>query len=137
MAEALGIASGVAGLVTLGITIFQGLIDYYASYKDANDSAKRMYASVEMLRKIFTTLHSSIKSPSLNQNIVSQVEESIDSCKSGLDCLEKKLEKIKQRSDSKLAKLAYPLKESTLVKLMEICNDLRDNLVLALNVLQM
>lgn len=137
MAEALGIASGVAGLISLGITLCEGVITYYTSYKDRNDSVARMYASVEMLNKTFALLNSAMNNKSLNLSIVAHVEEIVDSCSDGLKSLQKKLDKIKQNPNSKLAKVTYPLKESTLVKLIEISNDLRDNLALALNVLQM
>lgn len=135
MAEAFGVASGVAGFLSLGVTICQGLISYYASCKDAKSTVKRMYTTVEMLSKTFELLESSIKNKAFSQTIATQVETSIRSCKDGLECLEKKLEKIKL--SSKLAIAIYPFRESTLVKLMEISNDLRDNLGLALNALQM
>ncbi|CAD6563814.1 MAG: hypothetical protein ASARMPREDX12_000073 [Alectoria sarmentosa] len=67
-------------------------------------------------------------------------------CESGLVALQKKLAKISsalqansgwsQKLRSQFQRALYPFKESTIVKLKEICSDLQGNLALALETLQ-
>lgn len=50
MVEALGIASGVAGIVSLGITICSGLDTYFSAIKDRDDDLKRASELLSLLR---------------------------------------------------------------------------------------
>lgn len=143
--EAFGAASASAGLISLGITACQGLLVYYRSWKDADETVNNMYGSIEALTRTFMVLERSISSPTLNKDAIQRVNESTESCKHGISALNKKLAKIKQqtnqaswkeRSWARLKGTLYPFKESTLIMLKERCNDLRDNLTLALIALQ-
>ncbi|KKP01340.1 ankyrin repeat protein [Trichoderma harzianum] len=109
MAEAIGIASGVAGLISLGLTI-----------------------------------DLTLQQGQFSHDIIVAVETSLKLCKEALETLAKKLDKIRStRADGSLKtrlenakrRMLYPFKESTLAKLREICHDLKDNLGLAINVL--
>lgn len=143
--EAFGVASTAAGLISLGITACQGLLEYYRSWKDADETVNNMYGSIEALTKTFTVLERSISSSTLNQDAIQRVNESIESCDQGISALTKKLAKIrhqinqdswKERSWARLKGTLYPFKESTLLMLKERCNELRDNLTLAVVALQ-
>ena len=145
--EGLGVASNVAGLVSLGISVCRGILDYYASWKDAEVDLKRMYSSVEALTKTFIVLRHLIEQNGFSSDSVTRVEESIAKCEGGIANLQKKLSKIKistqasqQRSHRlkvQFQRALYPFRESTLVKLKEICNGLRDDLLFAMETLQM
>jgi len=146
MAEALGIVSGAAGLVSLGITLCQGLLDYYGSWKDADNEVLTTYNSIEDLTKMFLLMTQTLASSDLKLDTVVKVEESIALCKDGIATLQRKLYKVQRhplasvvgpRSQSQVWKLLYPFKKSTLVKMQEIVGDLRDNLHIALTVLGM
>ena len=66
-------------------------------------------------------------------------------CEYGMNCLHKKLKKIRAMSPTgskwnimvraNLQRALHPFRETTLVKLKEISSDLQDHLYLALNVL--
>ncbi len=80
----------------------------------------------------------------LDRDVVSVVEENIASCQQGIDRLRKKLDKVKitplrsswkGKARAQFWRTLYPFKESTIVKLKGIGNELRDRLSLALNVL--
>ena len=141
------VASSAAGLVSLGLTICQALLKFYGSWKGAEDDVKRMYNSVEVLTKTFTCLRRSIGQSRFNKDVVARVEESIRMCESDLVALKKKISKINsvlqadrgwsQKLRSQFQRTLYPFKESTIVKLKEICSDLQANLTLALETLQM
>jgi ankyrin repeat domain-containing protein 50 len=146
MAEALGVASSAVGLISFGITLCQGILDYYCSWKDAESDVQRMYNSIEALTKTFMLLKLSIKNKKFSWNVVARVEESVASCESGIGDLRKKLNKVKitqlddglkGKAKAQFRRMVYPFKESTLVKLKEITNELQGHLRLAMDVLQM
>lgn len=145
--EALGLSSGAAGLISLGITVCQGLLDYYHSWKDAEDQVAHMYVSIESLTETFRLLESAIEPELFSRGSVQRVEESIRSAERGLQSLRKKLDKIrlvsvppelgwKAKGMAQFRRTLFPFKESTLAKLKELGIELRQNLMLALEVLQ-
>lgn len=144
--DPLSIAAGTAGLLSMGIAVCNGLLEYYDSWKDAEGDLKRMYNSIEALTKTIKILQVSIGHKEFNRNVVEQVQESIESTRHGILRLKKKLDKIKivpqndgwrEKSIAQFQRTLFPFKESTLVKVKELGNELRDNLSLALNALQM
>lgn len=89
-------------------------------------------------------LERSISSPTLNKDAIQRVNESTKSCKQGISALNKKLAKIQLHTNqdrsfelswARLKGTLYPFKESTLI-MLERCNELRDNLTLAVAALQ-
>ena len=143
--EALGLSSAAAGLISLGLTICQGLLDYYHSYKDAENQVAHMYASIEALTETFRLLESAIGPKIFSRGSVQKIEQSISSAESGLQSLQKKLDKIclsplqpgwKAKGMAQLRRTVFPFKESTLAKLKELGIELRQDLSLALEVLQ-
>lgn len=140
------IASGSIGILSFGLTICQGLLEYYNAWKEANGDVANMYLAIQGLTKTLLLVKSAIEYKGFDQNIVFQVEECIRSIAAGIMSLKKKLDKIKvdspqngwrEKGKAHFGRALYPFKESTLVKLKEVCNELRDNLSLALTVLQM
>lgn len=143
--EALGLSSGAAGLISLGLTVCQGLLDYYHSWKDAEDQVAHMYASIEALTETFRLLESAIEPKVFSPDTVQRVENSMRSAERGIQSLRKKLDKIhlvpsqsgwKAKSLAQVRRTLFPFKESTLAKLKELGIELRQDLALALNVLQ-
>ncbi|KAI0885923.1 uncharacterized protein GGS22DRAFT_188212 [Annulohypoxylon maeteangense] len=144
MAELLGVVSGAAGLLSLGITMCQGILTYYNAFRDSRDDIDKMCASVEDIGRILLAVHSTLSQGRFNKQIIAMVDENIRCCKEGLDVFAKKLDKIRARNpdgtvktqlENAKRKVFYPFKESTLVKLREVCDDLKDNLGLVLDVL--
>lgn len=143
--EALGVSSGVAGLISLGITVCQGLLDYYDSWKDAESHVERMYTSIQALTKTLRLLESAVQHKAFDPDVVIRVEDCIKSVEKGLQSLQRKLDKVrlvlvqegwKAKAKSQLRRTLFPFKESTLAKLNELGNELKDDLSLALNLLQ-
>ena len=91
----LSIAAGTAGLLSTGITICNGLLDYYGSWKDAEEDVRRMYSSTEALTRSLILLQLAIQHKTFYPDIVLQVEESIASTQHKLNKLKRKLDKIK------------------------------------------
>lgn len=145
--DGFSVASSAVGIVSLGLTVCKELLKFYESWKEAEDDVKRMYDSVERLTKTFLYLKRSIQQSQFSKDVVARVEESIQMCEGGLVALKKKLSKINralqtnrgwsQKLRSQFQRALYPFKESTVVKLKEICSDLQAVLALALETLQM
>ena len=142
--DALSVSAGAAGFISLGITVCQGLLDYYRSWKDAEDRVAHMYASIEALTETFRLLESATQSKVFNHATVQKVEESIRSAEGGLQSLQKKLQKVrltpsqsgwKAKGMAQFRRTLFPFKESTLAKLKELGIELRQELSLALEVL--
>lgn len=146
MAEALGIASGVAGIVSLGIEVCQGLLEYYNSWKDAESEVMTTYNSMQDLTKILLIVKSTLNNQGLTSKIIVKTHDSIALCEGGIANLSKKLQKIQvislrdtvgERLLSQARRALYPFKKSTLIKLQEIVGDLQDRLHLTLTTLDM
>ena len=143
--EIIGAASTVAGLLSLGITVSQSLLDYYQSWKDAEQNVAKTYVLIEELLKTFRLLIIAVEYKEFNCDIVDQVRDSIRSAESSIHSLKKKLDKVRvvavqdgwrDKAKAQFRRTLYPFKESTLAKLRELSNETRDNLNLALNLLQ-
>ena len=138
------VASGAAGLLSLGIAVCQSLLDYYNSWKKAEDSVAKTYASIEELSKTLKLLAVAIDSKEFKKDIVDRIRKSIESSTESLRILERKLNKVrvvalqngwKDKAKAQFQRTLYPFRESTLAKLRESSSEARDNLSLALNVL--
>ena len=145
--EGLASASAVAGIISLGIEVCQGLLRYYNSYKGAATDVAHMYESIDSLESTLLALKRTLDRGSLSSSVAANVTKSIKSCEAGFRKLEEKLKKVKlssnsqvgwqERAKGQLKRALYPFRESTLAKLREIVNEQRDHLKLALGVLQM
>ena len=123
----------------------QSLLDYYHSWRDAEDNIAKTYVSIEELSKTFRLLATAVEYKEFNSEIVDQVRESIGSAEGSIHSLEKKLDKVRVvaiqdgwrgKAKAQFRRTLYPFKESTLAKLRELSSETRDNLSLALNLLQ-
>ena len=55
------IPASAAGLLLMGISICNGLLEYYTSWKDAEEDVSRMYSSIGALTKTLILIEKSIK----------------------------------------------------------------------------
>lgn len=145
MADPFSIAGSGVSVISLGLTVLSGLLQYYGDWKGSEKDIAATYTSIEGLTKTFMLIKDTIDGQAFRRDIVERVTESLDSCSAGVQSLEKKLAKIRKATPDKpgekfrahARKAAYPFKKSTLVKLAEVVSDLRDNLSLAVDTLQL
>jgi hypothetical protein len=149
MAEALGIASGAAGIVALGLEITQGLLKYYAAWRDQDKDIKAMYGSLTILSNVLSQLQHRIQTPAIiDIEAKENVEKSIESVLENLRSLETELEKIKTAEPSMqegvrvemrrhVLRMKYPFKAETLRNIRDNTTEARSNLLLAVQVMQM
>ncbi|KAI9879865.1 MAG: hypothetical protein M1830_006717 [Pleopsidium flavum] len=144
MSDPISVAGTAVGVISLGLTVCQGLLQYYSSWKEAQKDVAAMFSSLEGLTRTLQMIELTIQDRKFDRKIVERVTESIASCDTGVKSLDKKLTKVKAlkvdgleaRLRAQVRRALYPFKESTLMKLRETISDLRDNLSLAINILQ-
>lgn len=95
MGDPLTIAASTAGLVSLGLTVCSGLLDYYNAWKDQPSDVSEMCQSLLALNKTFGLLDERVRYPLLDRKSVDLVTESIISCAAGVQGLRSKLDKIR------------------------------------------
>jgi predicted transcriptional regulator with HTH domain len=147
MAEALGVARSVAGIVSLGIQLTQGLLKYYGSWKDQDNDISDMCASLDSLRRTLVILSETIQPPArFGVSIKDSVEKNINRINGALEQLKDELRKVQGTEPLKpgarsamrrhVRRALYPFREETLSKIQRVVSEARSNLDLALQVLQ-
>jgi hypothetical protein len=148
MAESLGVAGSVVGIISLSIQISQGLLKFYRSWKDQDSVVSDICVSLESLSETLTIILTAIQPPAKYDKIVkNNVEENIDRMSGTLKKLEYELKKIQGTEIPKsgaratmrhhIRRAFYPFKEETLNQLQRAVAEARSNLDLALQMLQM
>ncbi|KAL4750028.1 hypothetical protein BDW72DRAFT_194272 [Aspergillus terricola var. indicus] len=147
MAEPLSIASGVAGLLTLGIDVTQKLLDFYSAYKNQASDLIQITRNLESLLVIFDTLDNALKvrqPQTYEKQLFVSINNAIMDCKEIIEELHAECRKFREKSTTGFKgriqvagrQAAYPFRKSTLQKLEEDISEIRNNLSLALDVLQ-
>jgi hypothetical protein len=147
MAE-LGVAASVVGIMSFGIQIAQGLLQYYESWRDQDSDVADMCASLDSLSRTLAVLSETFQRhdpPSMT--IQKRVVESVDCINIAMKKLENELEKV-QNIESPIPgvratirrhvrRTLYPFKEETLRKIRNAVSEARSDLNLTLQVLHM
>jgi hypothetical protein len=140
-----GVTGSAIGVISLGIQVCQGLVQYYGSWKDSRKDIAKMCKSVDNLAEILKALKENVDSKSLAGDVIKNIQSSIVACTSGIKELQDELAKVQEVKGSNVLskvheqgrRLLYPFRESTLFKLREIVSDVRANLGLAVNMLHL
>ena len=146
MAEAFGVAGSAVGVISLGIQFCQGLLTYYESWKgchqDIENTSKSITGLTEILERVSNVIE---KKTGQDESIELQISSIVVRCLTNINALSAELDRfekyprsadVRAKVKSQLRRLYYPFKESTLANLREIIQDVRDDLLLALQVLQ-
>lgn len=147
MADPLAIASGIAGLLSLGIQVTQSLVNFYNAYKDQDTDLAKVAQNLDRLQSIFRALDVAIKerrSQADTRDLLREVEKAVRKCEEFITELRSEYKKFhkdlasgfKDRVKFAGRRAAYPFRKSTLRKLEEDVSDIRENLMFALDVLQ-
>jgi hypothetical protein len=148
MADPLAIASGIAGLLSLGIQVTQSLVTFYTTYKDQDTDLAKVTQNLDNLLGIFRALDIAIekrRSQADTQDLLREVEKAVQKCEEIITELQSECEKFQKDSTASLKdrfkvagrRAAYPFRKSTLQKLEEDVSDIRENLSVALDILQL
>lgn len=142
------LAGTVVGVISLGIQVVQGLVDYYTAYEDhESDSARtvkrlgHLLTTLEILRK---QLASRTFQPD-EQSLLDTIERSVCDCEDLIHELQREADKFTSTKTPATVgavartagrRLAYPFRQSTLQKLDDDIDEICASLTLALQVLQ-
>ncbi|KAJ5140290.1 NACHT nucleoside triphosphatase [Penicillium atrosanguineum] len=148
MVDPLAIASGVAGLLSLGIQVTQSLVNFYTAYKDQDTDLAKLTRNLDSLQSIFRALDVAVEErqwQAATQDLLREVEKAVHKCEEVIAELQSECEKfhidsaagLKDRVKVAGRRAAYPFRKSTLQKLEEDVSDIRENLLFALDVLHM
>lgn len=140
------VAGSAVGIIFLDMQCCQGLMKYYDSWKGQDQAVTATCQSLESLGITLVVLRKAITGREFPVGAISIVEDNITPCEEGIDSLRRKLEKVQNNVLSSAfrdrvrlegKRLLYPFRESTLMKLREIVQEIRAQLKLALATLQM
>ena len=147
MAE-LGVAGSVVGIISFGIQIAQGLLQYYGSWRDQDSDIADMCASLDSLSRTLAVLSETFQRhdpPSMS--IQKCAVESVDRVNIVMKKLEDELKKVQSTESPKpgvraamrrhVRRALYPFKEETLQKIQNAVFEARSDLNLTLQVLHM
>jgi ankyrin repeat domain-containing protein 50 len=147
MAEAFGLAASVVGVVSLGIQVAQGILQYYGSWRDQDSDVADMCASIDGLSKTLEVLSQTFQHDLPSKSIRDCVVDSLVRLNTDMKKLEDELKKLQTMECPKPGVRAtlrrhvrrglYPFKEETLKKIQKAVSEARSDLNLTLQVLQM
>lgn len=143
--DPLSITAGMAGILSFGITICQGLIGYYGWWKDCPDEIAALCQYLERVSGTMRSLRLCIDKHGFPADLVEQVALSIKACESDLERLEENLEafgEIQPPGDQKSLKsmvlrAQFPFREKTLKQIKDSVTSLETTLGLAIGTLGM
>ena len=148
MADPLSVAGSAVGVVSLGLFLCKELVSYYRSWSSQNQDVQDIISRIEQLANILEILKGSLNrlSESGYAAALSQVESSVLSCSNAMTKLQETLEKCHRnpKPDSPVdmfivqtKRLLFPFRKDTLENLKSTGREFRENLTLALSVLQL
>ena len=147
MSDPLSVAASVVGLISLGIQVTQSLIDFYLVYKRQKSEIVSTTEKLEGLISIFKSLERSLSSRKFQAeegSLIDRIETSIKNCNEVIQELLTEYQKFSSTPNGIKTALSvtgrratYPFRQSTLQKLDEDIDALRENLSIALSVLQL
>lgn len=141
------VAGTVVGVISLGIQVIQGLVDYYTAYKgqeaQSAQTLKRLGHLLNVL-KILREQTTNRKFRPDEQSLLNTIERSVCDCEVLINELQQETEKFTKTPSADIKavartagrRLAYPFRQSTLQKLDEDVDEICANLNLTLQVLQ-
>ena len=148
MTDPLSIAGSVAGVVSLGIQVTQSLIEFYKSYRYQDSELAGIIRKLESLAETLQHLENALSGRTFQvdeRSLVKSIEKSITDCDELIQELQDECQKFSKTSSSGITAAArvvgrratYPFRQSTLQKLDEDIGEIRANLCIALDVLQL
>lgn len=144
MADPFSIASGVAGLLSLGLQVTQSLVDFYSVYKDQANDLSKITQNLESLLNLFQSLDSALLKRQHTDTLLQEINTVTKRCSGIIDELQAECQKFQKEAAKGIKgkiqvagrRVIYPFRKSTLQKLEEDISELRENLCLALEILQ-
>ncbi|KAF7905376.1 uncharacterized protein EAF01_005897 [Botrytis porri] len=159
--EAIGTISNIAGILSAGIQVCEGLINYYNAWKGSKKENADMIKSIEGLLTNFALLKAVLQSSALDKTMTMTVESKILDCEDSIAELGDVLKKVmvckpfvvngddliarkshdnqgfRDKMTEQGRRILYPFRKSTLMRLQESIEHVRSNLVFAMDILNL
>ncbi|KAJ5770979.1 uncharacterized protein N7511_003030 [Penicillium nucicola] len=139
------LGAAVVGFVSLGLQVSQNIITYYGGWRNSREDVDDICNSVGEMHQMLKILENAVKRRSLNGcNETALFKYKLQRCEISMHRLDGKVKKFKDntatggflaRARSEWERVKYPLKESTILKLRDLLQEQKLDLVLILNVL--
>jgi ankyrin repeat domain-containing protein 50 len=147
MADPLSVAGSVVGIISLGITVTQGLVNFYTTARDQKSNTAYTAGKLARLLDLLEILHKQLADRTFRpdeRDLLDNIERSIRACDEFVRELEAENNKFKGGSCHNVTaaaltatrRVTYPFRQSTLQKLDEDVDETVSHLKLALQVLQ-
>jgi ankyrin repeat domain-containing protein 50 len=130
MGDGFGVGAGIVGVVSLGLTVCQGLIKFYNSARSQQADVANAVRQLESVRSTLTVLEGvTKKTPPDSYGNVLNVESKIKLCGEGINSLSAYLKKCEPERKQKIF---YPFRRESLRELGQTLQSLQQNLSTAL-----
>ncbi|KAF3799694.1 hypothetical protein GCG54_00000939 [Colletotrichum gloeosporioides] len=147
MSDPFSIASGVVGIVSLGLEVVKGLYEYCSTLKDQSSDIARIRDSLFRLHDLLGNLRRQLDARrfhSNNINILACIEGRILECKECVEKLKKAADKFNHSQDNgfraalkaKVRRATYPFQQNTLQKLEGNVDKICQHVLFSLQLLQ-
>ena len=143
MGDPLSIIASAGGIISLGITVCQGLIDYCQAFAGQYRDVRVLVQDLQDLEKSLTSLRDSLTHRPDLLNLVlpyiDRIKGRIEDLQPILGRFEKKVSEehaFKDKVKTATQRTLYPFKKGTFSKLRDAVRQAQDNLKLALAVVQ-
>lgn len=150
MADPFSVTGSAVGVISLGLTICQGLLAYYGPFKAFHEQIDEVADQIAALDSILKALQHVL----INANVLSTSEtapsavvaiDSILNCQEGLTKLRRMLERCDKTKSARssvepnkqISRLLYPFRRETLMAFMETMSCLQVNLNTSMQMLSM
>ncbi|MCJ1307811.1 hypothetical protein MMC25_001459 [Agyrium rufum] len=148
MPDPLSVAAGVAGLISFGIQVTMSLMKFYTTCKSQDADVTRTTENLKNILGTFEFLLSGLQSRTFRPDedaLMKSIESYTTKCDESIQELQEEYAKFSEISSAGgIAAIraggrraTYPFRKSTLQKLEEDLSEIRHNLMLALDVLQL
>jgi hypothetical protein len=164
MSDPVSLAGTAVGIVSLGLSVCQGLVSYYSTFRDYSKETKNMLQKLEGLKDVLQVLEdffqyhddlrtetaavktaavktAAVKTAAVKTAAVKTAKRNILACKRGLGQLEDIMDKckatpVKPERDF-LNRALYPFRRDTIKAVLEHVESLQSNLDTSIDVLQL
>ncbi|KAJ5372564.1 NACHT nucleoside triphosphatase [Penicillium concentricum] len=133
-------------VISFGIQVTQSLVEFYSAYKDQDNALAKIIVNLENLLGILQSIDGAVQNrQSQTDTLLQEIDKAAAGCREIIEELWDECQKFQKDSSLSLKgriqvagrRVTYPFRTSTLQKLEEDIAEIRENLSLALNVLQL
>ncbi|KAJ5896208.1 uncharacterized protein N7473_005607 [Penicillium subrubescens] len=146
--DRLSVTASVTGLLSLSIQVTESLVDFYTAYKEQDTVVARTTENLENLLVVFRSLGIILRNRQFRNNereLVQKINKAIQRCNRIIEELQSECDRFRDISVSGFkgqirtakCRAAYPFRKGTLQNLREDIREIRGNLSIALNLLEL